>query len=197
MPKGQTKLFRDAADQPLSVLRLLFELRARELYGEVEVLTEPRALNLFRQRVHNSWLINNCATTRCHGGLNAGRFFLHRRGYKDKRVRYTNLLILDRLELDPDRPLIDYDEPRESLLIQHALSRDLARRPHPDVRGWRPVFTKANSRLLEDAILWIQSMLNQPRPEYPIEFEPPMLGGITGSPDESILGDAPGPRTDR
>lgn len=174
-PEGQARLYRTAADRPLDFLRLMFELRARSLYGEVEVLTEPRALNLFRQRVHNAWLVNNCATRRCHGGPNAGRFFLHRKGYKDERVRYTNLLILDRLELDPAWPMINYQEPMDSLMIQHALARDVARKPHPDVHGWKPVFTPGNRRLLEDSIAWIQAMMSDPRPDYPIDYEPPML----------------------
>lgn len=172
-PDGQTRLFRAAAERPLEVLRLLFELQARDLYPEVKVLTEPRSLNLFRQRIHNTWLINSCATRRCHGGLEAGRFFLHRKGYKNERVRYTNFLILDRLELDPEWPLINYQQPRDSLIIQYGLRRDMARKPHPDVRGWRAVFTKGNSRLLENAILWIQSMMNDPRPAYPVEYIPP------------------------
>ena len=179
-PDGQARLYRTAAEHPLEFLRLLFDLRARELYGEVEVLTEPRALNLFRQRVHNAWLINNCATPRCHGGPNAGRFFLHRKGHKDDRVRYTNLLILDRLELDPQWPLINYETPLDSLVIQHALSRDVARRPHPDVRGWGPVFTAGNRRLLEDTVAWIEAMMHDPRPGYPVDYEPPMINVITG-----------------
>lgn len=178
-PDGQARLFRTAANRPIEFLRLLFELRARELYGEVEVLTEPLALNLFRRRVHNAWLINNCATRHCHGGMEAGRFFLHRRGYKDDRVRYTNLLILDRLEIEPQWPLINYSEPTDSLIIQYALPRDLARKPHPEVRGWKAVFTRGNRRLLQETISWIQSMMHDPRPDYPIEYEPPKLNVMT------------------
>ena len=33
------------------VVRLLFELRAREMYDEIQMLSEPRALNIFRERV--------------------------------------------------------------------------------------------------------------------------------------------------
>ena len=172
-PDGQTRLFHAAADRPLEVLRLLFELQARELYPEVRVLSEPRSLNLFRQRVHNTWLINSCATRRCHGGLEAGRFFLHRKGYKGEKVRYTNMLILDRLVLDPDWPLINYQQPRDSLIVQYGLRRDMARKPHPDVKGWKPVFTKGNSRLLDSTIRWIQSMMKDPRPTYPVDYIPP------------------------
>ena len=171
---GRNALFRTAADDPLQIVRLMFELRARDLYGQVQVNSEPYALNLFRRRVHDTWLINTCATNACHGGLTAGSFFLHRRDYKDERVRFTNMLILERLKLDPDWPLINFERPEDSLIIQYALPRDLARKPHPRVDGWKAAFSPANTRLKEEAIEWINSMM-PPRPEYPVEFEPPVL----------------------
>lgn len=168
---GRSSLFRK---DPIDVLRLMFEVRARDLYPEVEVLSEPASMNLFRQRVHNTWLINNCATSNCHGGVNAGRLFLHRHNHLDERVRYTNFLILDRLELDPSHPLINYDEPVQSRIIQFGLPATEARDPHPDVPGWRPVFNKGNRKMLEDAVDWIRSMYI-PRPDYPVDYQPPSL----------------------
>ncbi len=158
----------------IDIVRLIFELRARELYPQIQVVSEPRALNLFRQRVHDTWLMNNCATTRCHGGVHAGPLFLHRRHSKDARVRYTNLLILERLEANPDWPLINYDHPEMSLIIQHGLPRSEARLPHPKVRGWKPVFGPGRHRLKRAALEWIRAMM-QPRSEYPVEYEPPRL----------------------
>lgn len=183
--EARTALLRS---DPVHIARLLFRLKARELYPQIEVLSEPDHLNLFRQRVHNTWLMNNCATSRCHGGVDAGRLFLHNRNYKDERVRYTNLLILDSLEFD-GRPLINYDDPMMSLVIQYGLPRNEARLPHPNVRGWRPAFTNANARLLEDAVAWIRGMY-QPRPKYPVDFTPPDLS----APDAAS---APAGREDR
>ena len=171
---------------PLEIVEMLFTLKARDLYHQVNVITEPFALNLFRRRVHNAWLLNTCATSRCHGGVGAGRFFLHRRGYKDERVRYTNFLILQRLEVDPDWSLVNYDEPMMSLIVQYGLPRHLARRPHPDVSGWKPVFGRGGQRMLRDTVNWIDSMM-QPRPEYPVEYEPPRMGPL----DDPSLGDDP------
>lgn len=173
IPTGEKRTAMFRAD-PLDITRLMFELKARDLYKEIKVQTEPYAMNLFRRRVHDTWLINNCATSRCHGGIHAGEFFLHRRGHKNERVRYTNFLILERLEIDPDWPLINYEQPMDSLIIQYGLKRSEARKPHPDVRGWKPVFARSNKRMLDDAGRWIRSML-QPRPDYPIEYEPPRL----------------------
>jgi hypothetical protein len=174
----RNQLFR--AD-PLEIVELLFKLRARDLYPQVDVITEPWALNLFRRRVHNTWLLNNCATVRCHGGGAAGRFYLHRRNYKDERVRYTNLLILHRMNLDPDWLLVNYNEPAMSLIVQYGLPRQHARKPHPDVKGWKPVFGPGGHRMLNDTLAWIDAMM-KPRPAYPVEYEPPPLGSPEGDP---------------
>jgi hypothetical protein len=160
---------------PLDIVRLMFKLKARELYGDVNVLSEPHALNLFRQRVHNTWLMNNCATSRCHGSPGAGRFFLHRRNYRDERVRYTNLLILERLELDGNPlPLVNYEKPLQSLIIQYGLPNTIARHAHPPVRGWTPAFRRLEDRMVRWGVEWMESML-QPRVDYPIDYEPPVF----------------------
>ena len=166
--EGRTKLFR--AD-PLELVKLIFQLQARDFYPRISVDSEPYSLNLFRQRVHDSWLINNCATSKCHGGVKAGDLFLHRKGYKDPRVRYTNMMILLETDLS-EHHLVDFENPMKSLIIQHALPRSEARLPHPDVKGWRPSFGRSNKRLLEDSIQWINSMY-KPRHEYPIDFTAP------------------------
>ena len=165
---------------PLEIVELLFTLKARDLYPRVQVISEPHALNLFRRRVHNAWLLNTCATARCHGGVEAGRFFLHRRGYKDERVRYTNLLILERQQLDPDWPLVNYGEPMMSLIIQYGMPRHLARRPHPDVKGWKPVFGRGGQRMLRETVSWIETMM-RPRPQYPVDYQPPRLAPLGDS----------------
>ena len=167
---GRTSLFRAP---PAEIVKLLFELKARDLYSRIDVGSEPAALNMFRQRVHDAWLIPNCATSRCHGGLDGGRFFLHRRNSKSERVRYTNLMILERWN-ELDMPLLDYLDPGRSLLIQYGLPRNEARFPHPEVKGWKPVFGRGNPRLLRDAFGWLNSMF-RPRTTYPVDFEAPII----------------------
>jgi hypothetical protein len=181
--EGRAALYRA---EPERLVRLLFDLRARELYPKVQVLGEPESLSLFRRRVHNSWLINNCATSQCHGGMQGGRFFLHRRNAESPQVRYTNLLLLERTKLEGRPPLIDWQRPRDSLVVQFALPRAEARYPHPDVKGWRAAFGASGKRLMEDFVRWVESMY-QPRPEYPVELSPPDLS----APDRSTPVDAP------
>ncbi|MDZ4756049.1 MAG: hypothetical protein SGJ11_16320 [Phycisphaerae bacterium] len=181
--EGRAALFRE---DPIRLVRLLFDLKARDLYGEIEVMGEPWSLNLYRQKVHNTWLISNCATSKCHGGMDAGRFFLHQRNHASAQVRYTNLLLLERTKL-PDRPpLIDWQKPRDSLVVQFGLPRSEARYPHPEVKGWRPVFNNSNRQLLDDFERWVRSMY-QPRPEYPVDLEPPDMS----APDRPTPVDAP------
>ncbi|MDY7108303.1 MAG: hypothetical protein SYC29_06665 [Planctomycetota bacterium] len=176
IPASQEERERLYRADPIALVRLMFELRARDLYGEIEVLTEPHALDLFRRRVHDTFLMNNCATSRCHGGPDGGRLILHRRNSRDARVRYTNLLILERLELDPQWPLINYQKPLDSLLIQYGLPPEEARMPHPPAPGWKPVFRRASDRMVRYTQQWMRSMF-RPRPDYPVEYEPPTIEG--------------------
>ena len=43
--------------------------------------------------------------------------------------------------------------------------------PHPDVKGWRPVFVNDRSPQYRAAVAWMR-MMYQPRPDYPIEYNP-------------------------
>ena len=144
------------------VLRLLFDLRARPLYGEVIVQSPPPSLETFNRVVHDGWLTTRCGTRSCHGGPRAGRFQLYRSGRTSDRLRTANLLQLERTILD-GRPMIDWTTPGNSLLVQHALPRTQARVPHPAVPGWRPVL---NGDGLDTTLKWIRSM-RQPRPDVP------------------------------
>ncbi len=153
---------------PIDFLKLLFAHRAREYYGEVEVLSEPTALRRFRQAVHDQWLIPRCGNSACHGGTNGGRFRLIRHNRLNDQIRTSNLLILDELILD-GQPMINWDRPKDSILIQHALPRDRADRPHPPIAGWRPALEAPESQGTLASIQWIESMMSAPRPDYPVE----------------------------
>ena len=91
----------------------------------------------------------------------------------DKYVFRTN---------DYYQSLIDWDDPARSPLLQMALNRSDSLTPHPDVgsgpgsRGWRPVFRSTEDRRFQLAVEWIRSMY-RPRPEYPIDYQPPLPSG--------------------
>lgn len=172
IPEGRDEREAFFTRPPEEVLDVMFRLRARDMYDQVRVLDHPRSMRLFRDHVHAGWLISSCGSTACHGGSDSGRFQLFNyRPTADASV-YTNFLIMDRFRSRDDRPLVDYEEPERSLLLQMALPRDEARSPHPRVPGWQPAFRNREARRYLQTIEWIRSMY-RPRPEYPIDYKPP------------------------
>src|SRR5690606_8892035 len=101
---------------------------ARELYGSVQVNGDPEAFSRFRDDVQTRWLVNACATNRCHGGAEAGRLRLvNTRPGGDEAV-YTNFLILNRFVMTDGRPLILENDPGASPLLEMGLPRGDAAR---------------------------------------------------------------------
>lgn len=180
---------------PARVLDQMFRARARELYGLVTVHEDPQSIATFRQRVHNTWLMNACATTECHGGAEAGRLYLNSRGANRTASVYTNLLILDQFKLRDGRPLIDYENPEASPLLQMGLDRREAATPHPNVatnrgsRSWRPIFRDPQEIRFREAADWIRSMY-RPRPDVPgygLDYQPPQpTGTLPELPDRPV-----------
>ena len=176
-PEEQSALYRAS---PTKVLDLMFRLRAREFYPEVQVVDLPRSLRAFRDDVHRTWLLNSCATNSCHGGNEAGRLRLYNKRPNTEETVFTNFVILERYRLPDGSPLINYQEPGRSPLLQMGLPRNESKHPHPVVPGreargdlWRPFFRSGEADMrFEQAVAWIQSMY-RPRPDYPIEYKPP------------------------
>jgi len=168
-PAEQTAL---AEGDPLRLVRLAFDLKARDFYPRIRVLTEPESMLRFRRDVHDSWLIPNCATSGCHGGPDGGSLFLHEGERGNTQVATTNMLHV-LLGRTGDRPLVDFSDAARSPLLQYALPRDEAATPHPPVPGWKPAFGKrVNEAKFAASVAWIRS-LYQPRPTYPVEYAPP------------------------
>ncbi len=187
-PEGRRSLLRR---DPLTVLDLMFRVQARPLYGEVKVLEDPASMAAFRTQVHRTWLVganSSCASSSCHGGQEAGRLYLNNHRPNTDATVYTNFLILDRFRLRDGTPLINYDEPAKSPLLQMALPRDRSLYPHPNVsrgagrRGWRPFFRDENDLRFRRAVEWIRSMY-KPHPDYPIEYKPPVPRGAIRTDD--------------
>ncbi|MBG79570.1 MAG: hypothetical protein CMJ39_02525 [Phycisphaerae bacterium] len=158
---------------PTSVVEIMFALRARDLYPEIKVLTEPEVLQTFRTGIHDSWLLNKCGSRACHGGPEekAGRFRLHRVQPPNDRVRTSNLLVLNRLEID-GRRLLDWNNPADSLVYQYALPPTAAKTPHPPVKGYKPVFTEADSDLNRIYLDWVEAMIRRHHRDWPVEYVP-------------------------
>ena len=167
--EGRLAFHRKSASE---ILDIMFKVQARELYREVHMVDQPRSMDFFRDRVHAGWLINSCATTRCHGGTDAGALMLTNRRPTAEESVYTNFLIIERFRTSDGRPLINYQEPELSPLLHYGLPREDALTPHPHVRGWSPTFRGREARPFRQTQEWIR-MMYRPRPEYPIHYTPP------------------------
>jgi len=169
-----TREGRDAfhRQQPADILRVMFSVRARELYPEVRVISLPESLQQFRDSVNSTWLVNSCGTTACHGGVDGAAPLLFNRSPSAERSFLTNFLILERSTTKGGAPLINYVEPELSPLIQMGLPQDDSAHPHPVVEGWRPIFRRRDARRIGQVVDWIKSM-HLPRPDYPIDYTPP------------------------
>jgi hypothetical protein len=174
-PEGRALFY---AQTPQKILDWMFALKAREFYGEVQVLENPKSLGMFRDHVNRTWLVNSCATSNCHGGEEAGRLWLYNKRSGSDQAAYTNFLILERFKLANGMPLISYTEPAQSPLLQMGLPRDQAVIKHPELVGvnkgkWRPVFRGAEDERYQQALEWIKAMYEK-RTEYPIDYRAPV-----------------------
>lgn len=193
--EGRDALLRQDPDR---ILDLMFRLRAREFYSRVKVIDQPESLKRFRDEIHSSWLMNACATDRCHGGADAGRLLLYNRTRNAEPAVYTNFLILDRATLADGTPLINYDQPHRSPLLHMALPRERSLYPHPETlasKGWKPVFTSQRDRRFEVALDWIRSMY-RPRPEYPVIYTPPTSTSLLQPDPDEPRDESPVPHPD-
>jgi len=194
LPKTEEAKRRFYSMKPSELLDIFFELQARDFYGRIRVLSEPKAFGLFRLDVDRTWLMNSCATSRCHGGPKGGKFYLFNKRVNDSRTVYSNFLILERTKIR-GQGLLNYDKPEESLLLQMGLPRNQTAEPHPLVEGWRPVFRDRLDPLYQKAVSWMNAMY-KPRPDYPVKFELPKVGeagqAVGGEKEKGEAGDREG-----
>lgn len=184
--EGREAIYRKT---PAEILDLMFRLQAREFYSNVEILDQPRPFVSFREQVSRTWLLNSCATNQCHGGADAGRLVLHNKNPNSENTIYTNFYILSNFKLADGTPLIDWEQPDRSPLLQMGLPRERSRFPHPPViRGaaghdaFKPAFRNTEDRSFQASVDWLKSVY-RPRPRYPFEYTP--LKPFTPSPAEA------------
>ena len=189
--EGKDALMRRPAGE---ILGLMFELRAREFYGDVQVFDQPKAMQMFRDGPARTWLNNSCATTQCHGGMEAGRLVLINRRPAADVAMYTNMLILTRYKTNKGQALINWEAPERSPLLQMGLPRSQAIFQHPEVPSgatgadaWKPVFRGKSDPMFRGAVEWLRKM-QQPRVDWPVDYEPlkpfePEVRGVKPGPD--------------
>ena len=153
-------------------LQLLFDLRARELYSQVQVQDDPPVMREFRTNIHQRYVVNYCGTTACHGGDGgAGGVRLLRDAIDTDTTVYTNFITLQSTHVGP-LDMINRQQPDRSLLLQYGLARTAATTPHPEAEGWRPKFHAMQDGFLQATSRWIDSLW-KPTPDYGIKAPPP------------------------
>ncbi len=168
-------------------LGVLFQLQARELYGEVVIQQDSPGIRGFRSRLHQRYVLNYCATTGCHGDKSPGGLFLFRVQPNRDETVYTNFYILNRIQ-NSQGAVIDRDNPSRSLLLQYGLKRDAAATPHPDVPGWRSQFVNEQDVRFEQYVEVI-NQLWKPAPEYGISYRPPVWEDEKTDEDTDTVGE--------
>ncbi|MAV55484.1 MAG: hypothetical protein CMJ28_05955 [Phycisphaerae bacterium] len=149
-------------------LRLLCEMRDRDLYDSVQITVDPPALDRFRRTIHDRWLLPKCGA--CHTRESSpGGFGLETRDATKPEVRMLNLLLLEHAKTSDGAPLLNWKNPSESRLLDLGKDPRAAKHPHPEVEGYAPVFHRGREAWVTNVIEWAE-MMYLPRPDLGSEL---------------------------
>lgn len=138
-----------------------------EMQRDVLILNDPPTMFQFRRQVQ-PWVLQNCATSGCHGGTESAKLNLVVPGDSDAAA-YTNFYLMqsykkktrqadDALFGRGDMRLIDRQRPEQSLLLQNALPGAIAEFDHPDVANYKPSLRSTNDTRYRAVLDWIGSL---------------------------------------
>jgi hypothetical protein len=152
-----------------------------DLWRDVVITNDPESLATFFRRLHGP-VVQGCATSRCHGGPDAGALRLISPA-QSTEAAYTNLYLLMKyvkeIPIDESRPfgagssrLIERGQGPTSLLAQFMLPRSQAIKPHPDVKGFRGVVRDREHPIFRAAVRWMDQELSPSERSHGIEHDP-------------------------
>ena len=149
-------------------LRLLCEMKDRDLYNEVQITVDPPALDRFRRTIHDRWLLPKCGS--CHTReASPGGFGLETQDSSKPEVRMLNLLLLEHATSSDGAPLLNWRNPAESRLLDLGKDPRAAKHPHPEVEGYTPIFHRGREAWVTNVIGWLE-MMYRPRPDLATEL---------------------------
>ncbi|HEV8293568.1 MAG TPA: hypothetical protein VGP94_16655, partial [Tepidisphaeraceae bacterium] len=157
----------------------------QEMRKDVKIISDPQAILEFKARVQPA-LLQGCATTACHGGTNAGNFLLYNPPDNDA-VTYTNFYTLTQLTSPVEkvqRRMIDRLYPQNSLILQFGLPRERSEFDHPDVTGWKILYSGTQDNRYQQVLDWIQNGLVPVQPDYGIKFTLPTTNAPATQPTQ-------------
>ena len=145
---------------------------------DIQIKTNTKFILDFRNKIWPA-IGMHCASITCHGSPKGkgGLKLINVSGRNDK-VLFSNFLILDKFS--GRQKMIDRGTPDLSLLLQHALPREIARYKHSEKGKFAPPLQDLDAPAYKFALAWIES-LAKPHPEYRVKYVPPF--GRTGGGD--------------
>ncbi len=173
MPAGSNAQQQLFEAKPIEIVRFMRRLEAADLIDGIKVTEDPETMRLFRERIHDSFLTRSCGTANCHGGPGVGDFRLAIPSKPDDvTAQYTNYIILRQTARNTNWPMLNFENPEKSLLLQYALPQNQSQKQHPNVRGWKPSLNTSNRQTYLPARNWIKGMSRRPWHTYPINYPP-------------------------
>ena len=149
-------------------LRLLCEMKDRDLYDGVQITVDPPALDRFRRTIHDRWLLPSCGS--CHTReASPGNFGLEMQNANKPEVRMLNLLLLEQATTNDGDPLLNWRSPSESRLLDLGKDPRASKHPHPEVEGYKAVFHRGREAWVTNVIDWLE-MMYRPRPDLESEL---------------------------
>lgn len=159
----------------------ILENGAPEMRDDVRFTRDPLALLDFK-RVIQPYVLQNCATSVCHGGPTAKQLVLFNPAPSDQ-VMYTNFYILSQWSKTVPTAtgvfskgrvkMIDRAQPARSLLLQYSIPQRLSDYDHPDVQGYRPPLRGIDDPKYVQNLAWIRDELNPIETDYGIRYAIP------------------------
>jgi hypothetical protein len=173
-----------AALLPVEQALLIFDRGDESMRDKVHILSDPGSIIEYRRQIQ-PLVLQNCATTGCHGGPSGAGLVLLTNADSDA-VTYTNFYILQsyRKRLDAGnngifsgnlKRLIMRGHGEQSLLANYGLPTNIAEYDHPLVNGKpiQPIFrNKQDARYLM-VLNWMDNVLTNIEPDYGIRYTPP------------------------
>lgn len=154
---------------------------APERFGDkITISGDPERLRVFDRTVMPI-VLRGCATADCHGGSGAGGFQLHGGRSPKTNAVYANFLLLQDYRVG-EKPVIDRNQPSESLLLTYGLPprSTASAKPFNHSTALTPIFADEQQADYQAVLQWLQS-LPFARPDYGVDLTPPPP---TGSPPQ-------------
>ena len=164
---------------------------------KVRILSDPQSVAEYRGQIQ-PLVIQNCATSGCHGGPNGGALLLYNNQAANDQVAYTNFYILQKYSKkmpkapgsgtggvfggESDKRLIERGKGEDSLLANFGLPSSIGAFNHPPVNGKTvaPIFKNKDDARYGMVVNWMNNSLAPVEPDYGIQYTPPTAATVAG-----------------